>query len=411
MVTHIPSEGQVLPGGGYSQVPSLGLNPSGPNRRRHRTYVAPLSFPGQSPHVIAQPPLSPLDMGIDKPHGDIVHSLGPQADPAVVPVNRGLYAGHPVPSGTTTARAPTHQGEEMVATMPYPKDGVYAAHNKIGVKAEATEDEHTAHGAPKRADGGNTSKRSAQEIYQRQWPAAEKTRAPEQPLRTAQNFLPPTAPYGNGLDPGRQSGSEDSGYRHPHRPRHHHRHRERTGSSSSRSSMGRHKRERSPGMPKMMVYTRTGNWEPFIFEFERIAERCNWRPSKKTEKLLDCLADQALEYAQRRSLNSDYDDLKGGLSQRFMNKATAAVARKQLHSVKQREDETLESYSQQVHFLTINEPTVQQIATEAFLLGCKDKRAAEKVMKREPKTIYAAQTMVKTISNNHRALFGHQPPD
>lgn len=165
-------------------------------------------------------------------------------------------------------------------------------------------------------------------------------------------------------------------------------------------------------MPKMMVFSGKGNREPFIFQFDRIANRYDWRQAKKTEKLLDCLSDQALEYAQKRGLHTDYETLRQGLSQRFMNKDTATVARKQLHSMRQREDETLEGFSQRVHFLTLdghpeaNDPTVQQIAIEAFLLGCKDKRAAETVMEREPSTIYEAQTMVKTSSNNHKALFG-----
>lgn len=121
-------------------------------------------------------------------------------------------------------------------------------------------------------------------------------------------------------------------------------------------------------MPTMMVFTGTGNWEPFIFQFERIAERCNWRPSKKTEKLLDCLADQALEYAQRRSLITELD-LRCPEGRAESEVHEQGHSRKQLHSVKQGEDETLESYSQRVHFLTMdghpeaNEPTIQQIAT------------------------------------------------
>ena len=95
-----------------------------------------------------------------------------------------------------------------------------------------------------------------------------------------------------------------------------------------------------------------------------------------------------------------------------MNKDTASLARKQLHSTRQREDESLEEFSQRVHFLAMDgwpeagEITQQQIAVENFLIGCRDKRAAEVIMEREPQTIYEAQVMVKSNINNHRALFG-----
>ncbi len=184
-------------------------------------------------------------------------------------------------------------------------------------------------------------------------------------------------------------------------------------SSSSSSPHDRHRyRPRSPGMPKMVTFNGRGNWESFIYQFERTAKRCDWRPSRKQERLLDCLVDQALDYTQKRGTIGEYDELREALAQRFMNKDTASVARKQLHTIRQREDESLEEFSQRVHFLAMDghpeagESTQQQIAVESFLIGCKEKRAAEVVMEREPKTIYEAQIMVKTNVNNHKALFG-----
>lgn len=206
---------------------------------------------------------------------------------------------------------------------------------------------------------------------------------------------PPDRECSSSSDSGSGSGSEDD-YHRTNRHRHGHGHR----------------RARSPYMPKMVTFNGSGNWESFIYQFERISQRCEWRPSRKRERLLDCLADQALDYIQKRGTYGGYEDLKEALAQRFMNKDTASLARKQLHSVRQREDETLEEFSQRVHFLAMDghpnagESTQQQIAVEAFLIGCKDKRAAEVVMEREPRTIYEAQVMVKTNINNHRALFG-----
>ncbi len=201
-----------------------------------------------------------------------------------------------------------------------------------------------------------------------------------------------------------------------HSPDHHRdRHRRRRQRRHSRShSRRRSPRRRSPQMPKMPVYSGKGNWEAFIFQFQRICNRCDWRPSEKKEKLLDCLSEQALDYAQKRQCTGNYDTLRDGLEQRFINKDTASVARKLLHNAKQKEDEGLEDYSQRVHFWAIDghpdagETTIQQMAVEAFLIGCRDKRAAAVVMEREPKTIYEAQVMVKANINNHKALFGKE---
>lgn len=164
-----------------------------------------------------------------------------------------------------------------------------------------------------------------------------------------------------------------------------------------------------------MTYKGKGSWEAFIFQFDRTAGRCHWTANRKREKLLDCLEDDALTYIQKQGAPPTYDELRALMAQRFMSPDSASVARKQLHLAKQREDESLEAFSQRVHFLTLDghpdagENAQQQIAVEAFLIGAKDKRAAEAVMDKEPRTIYEAQKLLKTSINNHKALFGSRP--
>ena len=50
--------------------------------------------------------------------------------------------------------------------------------------------------------------------------------------------------------------------------------------------------------------------------------------------------------------------------------------------------------------------TVEQISTEAFLRGCRDKDAAKAAMEKEPKSIHKALKYVKASIANHRAIFG-----
>lgn len=92
------------------------------------------------------------------------------------------------------------------------------------------------------------------------------------------------------------------------------------------------------------------------------------------------------------------------------------MTRKQLYQARQREDESLSDFLQGVHFLALkglpgaNPDTLHQIAVESFLIGCKDKRAAEVVMGKEPATIFEALHMVKASASNHKALLGVAPP-
>jgi hypothetical protein len=49
---------------------------------------------------------------------------------------------------------------------------------------------------------------------------------------------------------------------------------------------------------------------------------------------------------------------------------------------------------------------VDQIATEAFLRGCREKEAARSVLEKDPSSITQAVKMVKTYIANQRAIFG-----
>jgi hypothetical protein len=167
-------------------------------------------------------------------------------------------------------------------------------------------------------------------------------------------------------------------------------------------------------MPKMVVYKGTGSWEAFKFQFERTATKRRWSQRRKIDKLFDCLADVALEYTHKLAIHADYDRLMKELERRFARKDTPAVSRKQLFTLRQTDDESLEDWSQRVHFLTIDafpgaEPnTIHQLSVETFLRGCKEKIAAEVAMGKDPVTIYKALKYVKQAINNHMALYGNK---
>ncbi|CAG2220004.1 unnamed protein product [Mytilus edulis] len=176
-----------------------------------------------------------------------------------------------------------------------------------------------------------------------------------------------------------------------------------------------HTRERSksPQLPKMPVFTGSGNlsWEAFVYQFERTANRRNWDDAKKTYRFLDCLSEVALEYA-RRSHISRYDDLRKYMKRRFSKKEEASAARRQLQYIRQLDGETVEEYAERVHFLTMdgyyrsNNDIIDQIGTEAFLRGCQEKEAARIVIEKNPRTINEALKWIKSSLANQKAIYG-----
>ncbi|CAC5420968.1 unnamed protein product [Mytilus coruscus] len=194
---------------------------------------------------------------------------------------------------------------------------------------------------------------------------------------------------------------------------------QRESSSSSEDSIDREscrwkesyarERSKSPQLPKMPVFTGFGNlsWEAFVYQFERTASRRNWDDAKKTCRFLDYLSEVALEYA-RRSHISKYDELRKYMKRRFNKKEEASAARRQLQYIRQLDGETIEEYAERVHFLTIdgyyrsNNDIIDQIGTEAFLRGCKEKEATRIVIEKNPRTINEALKWIKSSLANRK---------
>ncbi|CAC5415783.1 unnamed protein product [Mytilus coruscus] len=189
---------------------------------------------------------------------------------------------------------------------------------------------------------------------------------------------------------------------------------ERSHSSSSDSSLdreysrwqensGARDRSRSPQLPKM--------------QFERTAGRRQWENKKKVCRLLDCLADVALEYARKVNIDDDYKALRKALKQRFSKKDEPVSARRQLQFVRQQDSETLEEFAERVHFIEMDgydkcdNSVIDQIGTEAFLRGCKDKEAARHVIEKNPESINKALKIMKTSIANQKAIYGSRSPN
>ena len=174
-------------------------------------------------------------------------------------------------------------------------------------------------------------------------------------------------------------------------------------------------RSLSPLPPKLQIFFRDptkGRWSSFIMQFERIAIRHSWSEAKKLDRLLSCLTEKALEFAFKCKMNDSFLELKNQLKFRFDLSDEPVAPRQKLNTLKQEPDETLEGFMRQVLNVATDgyrdfETTVlQQMAIDAFLIGCRNKESASLVLISTPKTIQEACQRLKTIVANKKALEG-----
>ena len=192
-------------------------------------------------------------------------------------------------------------------------------------------------------------------------------------------------------------------------------------SSSEDSSRERHKRKhhrrckRSPLPPKMTVYKGDNTWDSFIFQFKRTAKRYDWSSKKKADRLVDCLGGKALEYVRELHLERDFKQMVKKLTRRFGVKDAPGTVRREIALLKQEESETLEEFSQRVHFKVMDgfpgakKRTIEQLAVEHFLKGCTDRKAASIAMDKNPSKIHRAVKYTKDAINNRNVIYGKMP--
>lgn len=95
--------------------------------------------------------------------------------------------------------------------------------------------------------------------------------------------------------------------------------------------LGDRSRSKSPNMPKMTTFKGTDlpNWEAFIYQFDRTADRRQWSNNEKFCRMINCLGDVALKYARWVDVHNDYHTIKKYLKRRISTKEASVVARRQ----------------------------------------------------------------------------------
>jgi 5'(3')-deoxyribonucleotidase len=102
------------------------------------------------------------------------------------------------------------------------------------------------------------------------------------------------------------------------------------------------------------------------------------------------------------------------MKRRFGKKPEPVTARRQLQYVRQQDNDSLEDFAHKVYLLALDgytkceDDSLEDIATEAFLRGCKEREAAIKSMEKNPVTLSKAIKCVKTSLANQKAILSRQ---
>ena len=158
--------------------------------------------------------------------------------------------------------------------------------------------------------------------------------------------------------------------------------------------------------------SKSSEWGPFLFQFRKMAKIGRWTEKEKRDSLLACLRGKAITYIQTKPkyFRTSYESLKSLLEQRYGMTELPATARRQLSSMKQEEGDTLEDFADRVigktgeGYLGVPEETLQVLATEAFLRGCRDRNAAYAASERKPETLCKAVEEMRDAAANLKAF-------
>ena len=169
-----------------------------------------------------------------------------------------------------------------------------------------------------------------------------------------------------------------------------------------------------PAPPKMSTYDGKNDWRPYHLQFSTIADRYKWNTEQRLFKLIECLRDKALKFYSSRPkfVQTNYEALCKKMDERFGRKEMPHIVRRLLQDLKQELDESLEEYAERAQELAIDgypdtpDKFVQTLATDAFLKGCQDKRAALTAIDKNPENLDQAVQYVKGAMANQKVIMG-----
>jgi len=170
---------------------------------------------------------------------------------------------------------------------------------------------------------------------------------------------------------------------------------------------------------KLPTFDGKSEWEPYFLQFSHIGDRYGWNDRQRLDKLIESLRDRALKFFSSRTLvvRTNFQLLAMQMENRFGNRDPPHIVRRQLQELKQHSEESLEEYAERVQelatrgFSAFPEELVQVMATDGFLRGLTDKRAALSAMDKNPNSLEMAVSLVKSAMTNQQLVYGNKRLD
>ncbi|CAC5419027.1 unnamed protein product [Mytilus coruscus] len=169
-----------------------------------------------------------------------------------------------------------------------------------------------------------------------------------------------------------------------------------------------------PSAPKLATFDGKGDWRPYFLQFSTIADRYKWTDEQRLFKLVELLRDRALKYYSNRvkSLQANYKLFCQKFKEKFGKKELPHILRRLLQDLRQETDENLKDFAERAKELAVDgypdtpEKFAETLATDAFLRGCLDKRAALVAMDKNPESLDQAVQFVCSAAANQKVIMG-----
>ncbi|CAG2228143.1 unnamed protein product [Mytilus edulis] len=151
-----------------------------------------------------------------------------------------------------------------------------------------------------------------------------------------------------------------------------------------------------------------------IQKFSTIADRYKWTDEQRLFKLIELLRDRALKYYSNRvkSLQANYKLFCQKFNEKFGKKELPHILRRLLQDLRQENEENLRDFAERAQELAVDgypdtpEKFAETLATDAFLRGCLDKRAALVAMDKNPESLDQAVQFVRSAAANQKVIMG-----
>ena len=183
---------------------------------------------------------------------------------------------------------------------------------------------------------------------------------------------------------------------------------------------GRGPRQRTPNLPRSLVFNGIASWSAFHTKFTRYADAEGWTDRERLNNMCWCLIDKASDFfalCMERDEDLSYFALVKRFETRFGYKDLPQTAQVEFNIIRQKPTESLEEWAEKVlrtgnlAFKNLPDQFLDEQVIMRFCLGCRNGDAGLYASTSCPRTLEQAIEMIKRYEQNLNAVKGHQTSD